>query len=120
MVHKLQFQKYQFKEFWYSSEPTSEIRCEAKETCLMVRWFKLHTSTAATMGSIPSWGTKILHAMQCSQKKKKESETKKLPWATSQSHLPYITSILKFVFTVPLSFSNDFTVNAYTPKPNVI
>ena len=120
MVHKLQFQKYQFKEFWYSSEPTSEIRCEAKETCLMVRWLKLHTSTAATMGSIPSWGTKILHAMQCSQKKKKESETKKLPWATSQSHLPYITSILKFVFTVPLSFSNDFTVSAYTPKPNVI
>ena len=72
MAHKLQFQKYQFKEFWYSSEPTSEIRCEAKEICLMVQWLKLHTLMAATTGSIPRWGTKILHAMQCSQKKKNQ------------------------------------------------
>ena len=47
----------------------------------MVQWLKLHASTTATTGAIPSWGTKILHALQCSQKKKEEeeSETKKLP-----------------------------------------
>ena len=38
----------------------------------MVQWLKLHTLTAATTGSIPRWGTKILHAMQCSQKKKNQ------------------------------------------------
>ena len=29
----------------------------------MVQWLKLHASTTATMGSIPSWGTKIPHAL---------------------------------------------------------
>ena len=37
-----------------------------------VQWLKLHTSTARSMGLIPSWGTKILHAMQRGKKKKKE------------------------------------------------
>ena len=33
----------------------------------------LGTSTAGGIGSIPCWGTKILHATRCSQKKKKKS-----------------------------------------------
>ena len=37
-----------------------------------VQWLKLHTSTARSMGLIPGWGTKILHAMQRGKKKKKK------------------------------------------------
>ena len=36
-----------------------------------VQWLKLHTSTARSMGLIPGWGTKILHAMQRGKKKEK-------------------------------------------------
>ena len=39
---------------------------------LVVKSLGLHASTAGGMGSIPGWGTKILQAAQCSQKKKKE------------------------------------------------
>ena len=42
-------------------------------TPLAVQWLGLHASTARGTGSIPAQRTKILHAVQCSQKKKKES-----------------------------------------------
>ena len=32
------------------------------------QWLRHHASTAGPRGSIPSWGTKILHAAQCGQK----------------------------------------------------
>ena len=35
----------------------------------MVQWLRLCTSTAGGTGSIPGWGTKILHATWCGQKK---------------------------------------------------
>ena len=38
---------------------------------LAVQWLGLLASTAGGMGSIPGWGTKVLHAAQCSQKNKK-------------------------------------------------
>ena len=38
---------------------------------LVVQWLGLHASTAGGTGSIPGWGTKILHAEQSGQKKKK-------------------------------------------------
>ena len=42
------------------------------------QWLRHHASTAGPRGSIPSWGTKILHAAQCGQKtgkkKKKTSD----------------------------------------------
>ena len=38
----------------------------------MVLWLRLHASSAAGVGSIPGQGTKIPHAMQHSQKRKKE------------------------------------------------
>ena len=38
-----------------------------------VQWLKLHTSTARSMGLIPGWGTKILHAMQRGKKKRKNA-----------------------------------------------
>ena len=37
----------------------------------MAQWLRIWASTAGDVGSIPSWGPKILHAMQYSQKKKK-------------------------------------------------
>ena len=39
-------------------------------TSLAVQWLKLHASTAGDVGLIPSWGTKIPHAMRHGQKKK--------------------------------------------------
>ena len=36
-------------------------------TSLAIQWLRLHTSTAGDQGSIPDWGTKILHATQCGQ-----------------------------------------------------
>ena len=32
-------------------------------TSLAVQWLRLHTATAGGTGSIPDWGTKILHAI---------------------------------------------------------
>ena len=43
-------------------------------TSLAVRWLRLHTSTAAGAGSIPTQGTKILHATRHGQKKKKKKK----------------------------------------------
>jgi len=40
-------------------------------TSLAVHWLRLHTSTAGGMGSIPGWGTKILHATRKTWPKKK-------------------------------------------------
>ena len=36
-------------------------------TSLVIQWLRLYTPTAGGMGLIPGWGTKIPHAMQCSQ-----------------------------------------------------
>ena len=35
----------------------------------MGRWLRLRTSTAGSTGSVLCWGTKILHAVLCGQKK---------------------------------------------------
>ena len=37
----------------------------------MIQWLRLHAPNAGGMGSILGQETKVLHAMQCSQKKKK-------------------------------------------------
>ena len=43
---------------------------------MVFRWLssvlKLCIPTSGSMSLIPSWGTKILYAMQCHQKKKKK------------------------------------------------
>ena len=57
-------------------------------TSLVVQWLRLCDSNAGSAGSIPGWGSKILHVLQCGKKKKK----KKLPPAagvagTGRSHL---------------------------------
>ena len=38
-------------------------------TSLPIQWLRLRASNAGSVGSIPGWGTKILHAMQGDQKK---------------------------------------------------
>ena len=38
---------------------------------LAVQWLRLHTFISEGTGSIPVWRTKILKAVQCSQKKKR-------------------------------------------------
>ena len=40
-------------------------------TSLAVQWLRLQASTAGGMGSVPGLGTKIPHAVQSGQKKKK-------------------------------------------------
>ena len=43
---------------------------------LAVQWLRLCAYNAGEMGLIPGWETKIPHAMQCSQgKKKKKNQT---------------------------------------------
>ena len=44
-------------------------------TSPVVQWLDLCASTAWGMGSIPSWGTKILQAMWHSQEKKKKQNS---------------------------------------------
>ena len=39
-------------------------------TSLVVQWLRFWASNVGDVGSIPSWGIKIPHAMWCSQKKK--------------------------------------------------
>ena len=44
-------------------------------TSLAVQWLRLHASTAGGAGSIPGWGTKILHAVRRGQKKKEKKSS---------------------------------------------
>ena len=43
-----------------------------KRNSLVVQWLGLPASTSGIMGSIPCWGTKILQATWCGQKKSKK------------------------------------------------
>ena len=47
---------------------------EGQGISVVVQWLEFHPSTTGSMGLIPSWGTKIPQAMQCSQKKKRKKE----------------------------------------------
>ena len=44
----------------------SQIKRNVTGTSLAVQQLRLHVSTAAGVGLIPGWGTKILQAMWCS------------------------------------------------------
>ena len=41
---------------------------------LVVQWLGLCASTAGGTGSLPGWGTKILHAAQCGENKKQANK----------------------------------------------
>ena len=46
-------------------------------TSLVVQWLRFSTPDTAGMGSIPGWGTKILHDVQNSLKKKGQLKKRK-------------------------------------------
>ena len=46
--------------FYFKSNPLG--------TSLVVQWLRICTSTSGSLGSIPSWGTKIQYAAWCDQK----------------------------------------------------
>ena len=52
---------------------------QAEVTSLVSQWLNLPHFNAEGMGVIPGWGTKILHAAQCSCEKKKNTNSSKLP-----------------------------------------
>ena len=52
-----------------TTEPVSNKTTRGNS--LVVQWLGPHSLTHKGLGSIPGWGTKILHTMQCNQKKKK-------------------------------------------------
>ena len=43
-------------------------------TSLALQWLGLRASTAMGMGLTPGWGTKVPHAMRCSQNKTKKNK----------------------------------------------
>ena len=52
---------------------------QLSQTSLVIQWLRLCASTAGGPGLIPSWGPKILHAKQCSQKKILTLQTHAIP-----------------------------------------
>ena len=51
-------------------------------------WVRFRASTAGGGGSIPGWGTKILHGTQCSKNKQKQKQWIRLNWKQWASCLP--------------------------------
>ena len=65
------------------STATSEVENVRKRrtlgTSLVVQWLRLCAPTARSTGLIPDGGTKVLHALKCSQgEKKKEGKKEKM------------------------------------------
>ena len=63
-------------------------------TSLVVQWLRLWVSSATGVVSIPDWGTKILHATPCGQKRKKRKkfQTQVLNFSVTVPHAPHIHS----------------------------
>ena len=67
--------KSQLLQVWPAPSPGTAEPVPNKTTrgnSLAVQWLGPHSLTHKGVGSNPDWGTKILHAMQCNQKKKKK------------------------------------------------
>ena len=62
---------------WANSKLIKKSLEETGKTSLTFQWLRIHAFTIRGVGSIPDQGTKILHAMPCHQKKKKNSKTGK-------------------------------------------
>ena len=54
-----------------------QIKSGASWTSLAVQWLRRHVSNAVGAGSIPGQGTKIPHAVQHGQKRKKKKKIEK-------------------------------------------
>ena len=55
----------------------SNFRKDILTSCKVFQWLGLQASTAGGPGSIPTWGTKILHVVWRGQKKSKRNKTNK-------------------------------------------
>ena len=58
---------------WVWQSKRSLLRLSSAGTSLVVQWLRLHTSTAAGVGSFPGQGTKIPHAAWAWPKGKKKT-----------------------------------------------
>ena len=56
-----------------SHKPSNHWKWVWVGTSLVVQWLGLWASNAGGTGSIPGWGTQILHAVQCGHKQKRGS-----------------------------------------------
>ena len=66
--------------------------CVPMWTSLAVHWLIVCASTAEGVGSIPGWGTKILHAVWCGRKKKVCANVPFIPWTEEPGRLPSMGS----------------------------
>ena len=73
-------------------------------TSLVLQWYRFRTSTAGGTDLIPHWRTKILHAMQHSQKKQKTQDTGPGTPSCSPSPIPALRTPLASPggWTIPL------------------
>ena len=66
---------------WGECDSNVNVKETHSGASLVVCWLRFHTSTARDVGSIPCWGTKVLHTAQYSQKNffnsKKRRHTRK-------------------------------------------
>ena len=76
----------------------SQIKRNVTGTSLAVQQLRLHVSTAAGVGLIPGWGTKILQAMWCSWKVKEKK--KKCHWSTDQDLVCVFLFSLKWLWQI--------------------
>ena len=60
----------------------------------MVQWLGLLASTAGGMGSIPGQGTKILHAVWCSQNKTKQNQKQNQTVIVKNPLVPFLADQL--------------------------
>ena len=65
----------------YINNMKTDLRVKRRPSgnSLAVQWVRVCASTAGGEGTIPGWGTMILHAAQCGQKKKRERERERWP-----------------------------------------
>ena len=81
----------------------------------MVQWLRLYTSTSGGMGLIPDWGTKILHAMQCSQKKLKTDKTKHKPIKTPLQTIRFLQNVWSPTKQNPTALCSVLTCQTHPP-----
>ena len=80
-------------------------------TLLVVQWLRVRASTAAGMGSIPGWGTKILHAVWLEKKAGIESFYSERNWYLTKMNCGSET--LFKIYLTHCTYSQQITSMAY-------
>ena len=93
-INKCVFEKHNIKSHPHSDYGTSPV----------VQWLRLHAFIAGGMGSIPDWGTRILHAARCAKKKKKKKPNQmviimiQIKFAYGNRHIFFLLFSIYFLF----------------------